>query len=397
METTALLFALLRHAVCGEQLNENTVTACTPDNLEPVYALAEKHDLAHLVAHSTEGLQLPACDVLNKLRKTKLTAIYRYSKQDYEFQRIRGILENAKIPFIPLKGSVLRQYYPEPWMRTSSDIDVLVKEEDLSAAADEFIRCGWTERKKSAPDHDRSFYSATGVHLELHFSLAENMANVDPILDQIWDHCVLSEGSQYEYRQSDDFFLFHHMAHMAHHFLFGGCGLRPILDLWVLKKADCSHTATFRQLCDQACLGTFSDCAMELSGIWFEGKDSSPLMQQVEQYILQGGTFGNLGNKVLINQANSGSRAANMKQRIWQPFDLLSMYYPILRKHRWLFPFFQIVRWFRIILSGRLRLSLLEIRTANSISQQQLEGTTQILTSIGLSGIHRSSQEKNQL
>ena len=34
---------------------------------------------------------------------------------------LRGcaVLEEAKIPYIPLKGTVLRDYYPEAWMRTS--------------------------------------------------------------------------------------------------------------------------------------------------------------------------------------------------------------------------------------------------------------------------------------
>lgn len=124
-------------------------------------------------------------------------------------------------------------------------------------------------------------------------------------------------------------------------------------------------------------------------------KPPSDLTRQLELYVLRGGTFGNLSNKVLINQTNAGSRAANLKQRIWQPFDLLSMYYPVLKRHKWLFPFFQIVRWFRVLLSGRLNRSLMEIRTAASISDQQLERTRQILTSLGLSEIPRSSLEED--
>ena len=49
-----------------------------------------------------------------------MIAIYRYEKINYELNRLRSALNEAQIPFIPLKGSVLRQYYPEPWMRTSS-------------------------------------------------------------------------------------------------------------------------------------------------------------------------------------------------------------------------------------------------------------------------------------
>lgn len=49
-----------------------------------------------------------------------MIAIYRYEKINYELNRLRSALNEAQIPFIPLEGSVLRQYYPEPWMRTSS-------------------------------------------------------------------------------------------------------------------------------------------------------------------------------------------------------------------------------------------------------------------------------------
>ena len=45
-------------------------------------------------------------------------------------------LEKAQIPFVPLKGSVIRKYYPEAWMRTSSDIDVLVHKEDVEKTTD---------------------------------------------------------------------------------------------------------------------------------------------------------------------------------------------------------------------------------------------------------------------
>jgi hypothetical protein len=49
----------------------------------------------------------------------------------HEFERICLVLEKAKIPHIPLKGSVLRKLYKEPWLRTSCDIDILVQEETL--------------------------------------------------------------------------------------------------------------------------------------------------------------------------------------------------------------------------------------------------------------------------
>ena len=134
METSEILFALLRHVVCGEALKEETRNACTPEALESVYALAKKQDLAHLVAQAAERLSVPECEVLQKLKKARMGAIYRYVRMDHALEGICRILEAAQIPFVPLKGAVLRQYYPEPWMRTSGDIDILVQEKDFERA-----------------------------------------------------------------------------------------------------------------------------------------------------------------------------------------------------------------------------------------------------------------------
>lgn len=60
--------------------------------------------------------------------------MYRYKTINCELEQIGKTLEKANIPFILLKGSVIRKYYPESWMRTSCDIDILVNELDLNSA-----------------------------------------------------------------------------------------------------------------------------------------------------------------------------------------------------------------------------------------------------------------------
>lgn len=61
-------------------------------------------------------------------------------KINHEYNRICDALESVEISFLPLKGSVLRQYYPEPWMRTSCDIDILVHENDLEKTTEYLVR-----------------------------------------------------------------------------------------------------------------------------------------------------------------------------------------------------------------------------------------------------------------
>jgi hypothetical protein len=97
-----------------------------------------------------------------------MVAVYKYENLNYEYGRLCKTLDEAKIPFIVLKGAVIRKYYPEPWMRSSCDIDILVKESDLERATEVVkTELGFTVTDKT--HHDIQMYSPSGVMFELHF------------------------------------------------------------------------------------------------------------------------------------------------------------------------------------------------------------------------------------
>ena len=111
---------LIASEVCGKNIDKSQYTL-TDEELAKLYKLSKSHDLAHLVGDALIKNDLIGNDEIKaKYQKQVMLAIYRYEKINYELNRLRSALNEAQIPFIPLKGSVLRQYYPEPWMRTSS-------------------------------------------------------------------------------------------------------------------------------------------------------------------------------------------------------------------------------------------------------------------------------------
>ena len=117
-----------------------------------------------------------------------MLAVYRLEKLNYELTKLCGALEQAEIPFIPLKCSVLRQYYPEPWMRTSCDIDVLVHEENLKRTISYLTEhLGYSYESQSS--HDVSLFSKNRNHIELHYDiLGDNVIDsVETVLKTIWD------------------------------------------------------------------------------------------------------------------------------------------------------------------------------------------------------------------
>ena len=296
MDTTSLLFALLRHAVCGEELNNETRIACTPQNLTQVYALAKRHDLTHLVAYAVDGLDIGDSDLLEKLEKSKATAIFRYTRLDYEFERICTILENGKIPFIPLKGSVLRPFYPQGWMRSSCDIDVLVQPETLQKAVGLLENIGYQRSGKG--HHDVSLFAPGGVHLELHYSLMDEADStaVQEILSTVWAQAERKSGYESQYVMTDGMFYLYHIAHMAVHFLRGGCGIRSFLDIWILNHCVPGNLSEREMLLSQSGLLAFAKAAEKLTAYWFANESADSETLRFGNCVLDGGIYGTLKN-----------------------------------------------------------------------------------------------------
>ena len=135
MKGEVILFSLLRMEVCGGTVSEELKATLSEEMLTEIFALAKKHDLAHIAGNALSKLGvLGDNEISKKFKQVSMQAVYRYVRINSEYQKLCKTLEEAQIPFIPLKGAVLRNYYPEPWMRTSCDIDILVKSEDLDAA-----------------------------------------------------------------------------------------------------------------------------------------------------------------------------------------------------------------------------------------------------------------------
>ena len=176
------------------------------------------------------------CDMFYK---QLLMSAMRYEAMNAELIKVCNAFEQAEIAHMPLKGSVMRQYYPEPWMRTSGDIDILVHIEDIDRALDIIIN-NLNYKNTGKTLHDLELLSPNGVHLDLLFDTVEESysGNANAVLKNIWDYAVLKEATKYLYVLSDGMFYFYHVAHMAKHFEEGGCGIRFFLDMWLLNNSE---------------------------------------------------------------------------------------------------------------------------------------------------------------
>ena len=382
--TIQIFFALLRSAVCGTQLTARDIDKYSSELIPDLLGLSSNHDLSHVLVHGLQQNKLISKETAD-LNEFVFEALYRCEQIKYEYENLCSALEKAKIPFLPLKGSVLREYYPEEWMRTSCDIDVLVRREDLDRAVAYLTdRYGYDEKERAT--HDVSLYSPTGIHVELHFDLVEEYIaqNANEVLNRVWDNVTLCENSEYRYAMSDPYFYFYHIAHMAKHIEIGGCGIRPFLDLLILDHMENVDQAARDRLLEQGGLLQFAGMCRKLSRMWFDAGEQEDILLQMQDFILCGGIFGTTENRVALQQSKMGGRLGYILSRIFIPFAKLKRYYPILEKHTWLMPLMQIRRWFMLFNPEIAQMAKREIATNSCLEKEKADKMHAFLNKIGL-------------
>ena len=386
MNTQQVLFALIRNVICEETVSEDIKCACTAEMLEGVYTLAAKHDLAHLVGQAVSKLDLPDSEILDKCKKSAMHALMRYMQLNYEYEQVLKTLEQAKTPFIPLKGAVLRADYPEPWMRTSCDVDILVQEQQLDTAVAALTKVlGYTAGGRG--DHDVTLRSATGFYLELHYDTIQQRYDETgsrTVLAEIWQNAQPKEAGSCHYVLSDEMFYFYHIAHMSKHFRTGGCGIRTFLDVWILDRKP--HDGKAREaLLARGGLTKFAQGARKVAEYWFSGENPDIMTQVVSDYILRSGVYGDNANRAAVGQAKMGGKLRYLlTRRVFMPYDFLKAEYPVLHKHKWLTPMYQVVRWGRMLVSGGLGRTVREVRANVSVNKDSVCTVSDIVKYLGL-------------
>ncbi len=385
---TDAMFALLRTVFNEDEKLDDGQIETIQSHICDLYHISKRSDMAHLVGYALEKNELisPDNEYFAKFQQQEYLSIVRCERMEYELERIRETFEKNEISFIPLKGSVIRSMYPEGWMRTSYDIDVLVRPEDIDRAQKSLIdRLGY--RLHTEGRHDVSLYSNSGVHVELHFDLIEDdRANkAREVLLDVWKYASVRRGCKYENALSDGMFYFYHIAHMAKHVEAAGTGMRSFLDLWILNNYKDRNDAERAELLGRCSLDKFSGLCGEVSAHWFDGKTSmSEMAGRLEQFVLNCGTYGSEENWVLANQERSGSHIKYILSRLFLRYDVIKQLYPILRKHKWLTPLFEVVRWFKLLSGKIFKKAIREIRISGTASKSGEQTMKSFMSEIGL-------------
>jgi hypothetical protein len=181
----------------------------------------------------------PPQEIMNYLNRVFLMAAARNMRAGRQIQSVTDALKDAGIPVILLKGHALaRTVYPDPALRQSSDIDLLVKPGDMIQSEAILTRLGYTCQSHTfriVPNehpHQVFYPPNKGIHIELHWGVDGGFSLFEKKwIDTAFEQKIPVQSTDLSCFTLDDI---HHLQFLAFHTVFGHYSIR--LD-WVFDIA----------------------------------------------------------------------------------------------------------------------------------------------------------------
>ncbi len=384
-----LFFRLLRCEIDEEySLSETDKEALGQEALlTEVCRISKRYDLAHMVCDALERMEL-LCEgekATEFLRRELMKAVFRSENQDAALRDVSGLFEKERLPFIPLKGAVLKRYYPQEWMRTGCDVDILVHPEDMERAIAALEGGGFAHLTDHDTPHDVTLSSASGVLIELHHDMIEEnrAVNAPEVLQDIWRYAHPKAEGCFEMLLSGGMFYFYNLAHTVKHCERKGCGVRPFIDLVIINRRMEVDETEKKDLLSKGGLEKADVLCTALSEVWLCGKEHTRETKLFEDFLMLGDVYGSSESHLLISQAKQGNSRKYVLSRLWIPAAQLEKNYPQLKTRRWALPYYEAKRLFSL-LTKRSGYMKKRISDSKKISDSQMSDTAELFGALGL-------------
>ena len=151
---------------------------------------------------------------------------------DIERGKICEKLNEAGIWYLPLKGIVIKDFYPEFGMREMSDNDILCDASKMAQVREIMEAFGYECEEYRLTNHD-NYKKLPTLEFEMHRLLFEKDAvpEFDAYYENIIEKAVCKESC--EYALTDEDFYIYQLVHSIKHLYDSGVGLRALTDIYV--------------------------------------------------------------------------------------------------------------------------------------------------------------------
>ena len=321
-------------------------------NLEKLYQAADRHQLTGITGYALEaaGIRDPA------FIQAKGKAIRKIILFDAEREAVLDQLEKAGIWYMPLKGCLLKDYYPKIGMRQMADNDILFDSGRSPDVRRIMESLGFKIVKQGKTYGHDQYFKAPVCNFEMHRALFQPLPNevfFRYYQNHLKEKMIKDEDSKYGRHLSPEDFYIYMIVHEYKHYSKGGTGLRSLLDTYVYVRKEQLDMAYVHEEMEKLGIQDFEEASRVFALHLFDGEKLSDREQEMLEYVLASGTYGTMANSVRKNLREKG-RKGYFLFRLFPPYKMMVKIFPVLAKAPVLYPFCWIYRLIRgIILKPR--------------------------------------------
>ena len=337
-----------------------------------LYKVAKAHAITVIIYNILEksgAFKDASKDIIELWKTERDTAVYKNILLDQERESILEELEANKIWCIPLKGSVVKKWYPDSSMREMSDNDILYDKSYKLKVKEIFVNRNYTVKYIGDGVHD-VYIKPPVYNFEMHSSLFSNDFDYKFFLKykDVKDMLILDDGKRYRYHFSDEDLYVYITAHSYKHYAKRGTGLRTLIDNYIInhrniEKLNWNYIESELERLD---IKNYERLIREISDRFFAPVSSVSEIQLTENEksilynFLKAGVYGNIkiyvDNILKSMEKDDKGRIYNVKlryifSRLFPGKNWCQKNYPFFYKH----PYFMPLLWTYRLLNGILR------------------------------------------
>ncbi|MBQ7828602.1 MAG: nucleotidyltransferase family protein, partial [Clostridia bacterium] len=284
-----------------------------------------------------------------------------------ERERILSFFESQGIWYLPMKGIILQNYYPEIGMRQMADNDFFFDIERRGDVRDYMVDHGYEAKTYGMGVHD-TYVKKPFYNFEMHAYLYRESVNkaFDVYYNGAKEMLIKDEDNCYGFHFSDEDFYIHMITHIFKHYDHGGLGFRFLADVYVyLKRNEAKLDWEYipREL-DKLQIKEFEEKVRKLSQKLFSDKcvnlrDDPDYLTDEESlelsYYIKSGIYGTKEKAIRSKirkltgseEKTAKGKAKYILRRLFPSMLYYKENYPFLYKYKIFIPFFWVFRTVR--------------------------------------------------
>lgn len=310
-------------------------------------------------------------ETLEKWKNSYTKIIKKTIFFDMEREKLLSFFEQNGIWYLPLKGIILQNFYPQLGMRQMADNDILFdgnyRPELKKYMLENGFKGGEGVGRIEAACHD-TYLKAPFFNFEMHYSLhpaTEKGIMLRNYYDNIKDRLIKDDNNSYGYHMSDEDFYIYITTHAYKHYSHAGNGVRAFMDFYVylLKKQNEMDFSYIESELTRLGMADFEKMMRALAFKLFSEPNHKNLLKFTAAeadflaYHIHSGVYGTTGNamKIKLDEISKGGKITfgvkfkYFMHRLIPGNDCYMMRYPLAYKHKILIPFVIIARFIQAV------------------------------------------------